>query len=159
MKYYTDLTKNYEGDEQVGRGSYRSPVQLDEEINFNINGQPVFAENLKQDVVKLQYLHDTFGEMSVMPYESVLSKGLDSVTDENNLIGTFHTKSVLGMSSYLGCKILNRVSDLEVVYKRNVIADTTTLFKRYSEAVTIQLYAEVQKQLKFDKNGVTVSYL
>ena len=159
LKYYNNLNLNFEANEQIGRGAYRSPVQLDEEINFNINNVPVWSQNLKNDVVKLQMLEDTYGELSFMPYEAVLSKGLDSITDENNLIGTFHSNQMLGMSSYLGCKVLKRCNDLEIVYKRNVIADTTANVKRYSEAINVQLYAEVQKIMKFDKNGITVSYL
>lgn len=163
MKAYTDVTKSFDNHAIQGRGPYNSPVMTDETVNFKINGQPIFDQPLDNDMIKLAMTTDTYGSLNVMPYESVISNGLASPKNggqPKNDVASPADTNLIGNSSYLGVKILDRIQDFEVSYQRKCHENTTTnALKRYSDGITLHFYAEVQKMMKFGAGSFSVAYL
>lgn len=154
VKTFQDPTLIVDGSNTVnGKGFYRSPVQHLEHINFKINGVPVFDEPLAQEESRQAITAQAWGKLNVLPYESSLSVGLDIPTTQKHFIGTSKDTDVTtGMASYCGCRIDNVVQDFELEYKRTCPTDSAT-FKRYSAALTLNVFGETTKQMVFGKNG------
>lgn len=163
MKAYTDVAKNFVSNNIQGRGPYSSPAMTDESVNFKINGQTIFDQPLDNDMIKLAMTTDTYGPLNVMPYESVLSNGLaspETAGQPGNEVASPADTNLIGNSSYLGVKIMDRIQDFEVSYQRKCHANTTTsTLKRYSDGITLHFYAEVQKMMKFGAGSFSVAYL
>ena len=162
LKSYTDKVKRYAGNTPQGQGNYSSPVQIDEKINFLINGRPVFDDTLEAPNVKLMVTEDAFGPLNLVPYEAQVSAGLDvNQTEANNANreGTPGTTALIGFFSPVGFKVLSRVRDIEIQYERRIYADANAVLKKYADGLDLHLYSEVQRVLKFGPSGPVVTYL
>jgi hypothetical protein len=110
-------------------------------------------------MVKLAITSDAYGPLNLMPYEPSISVGLDTPQAVAvNIVGTPHTDFV-GMASYVGVKLQQRIQDYEVSYTRDCFRDTTGHFKRYTEGLTLHFYAEVQKVVKFSGGDFSIEYV
>lgn len=141
------------GTNAYGKGYYRSPVQHLEQINLKINGRPIFDEPLSQEETRQAITAQAWGKLNIQPYESSLSVGVDNLAAKVQHIGVSTDEAnVTGMASYLGCRIDNVVQDFEIEYKRVCIADNQAI-KRYNEALVLNVFGEVTKQMVFGKDG------
>mgnify|MGYP003651763753 FL=1 len=162
LKSYTDKVKRYAGNTPQGQGNYSSPVQIDEKINFLINGRPVFDDTIEAPNVKLMVTEDAFGPLNLVPYEAQVSAGLDvNQTEANNANreGTPGATALIGFFSPVGFKVLSRVRDIEIQYERRIYADANGVLKKYADGLDLHLYSEVQRVLKFGPSGPVVTYL
>ena len=136
-----------------GKGFFRSPVQYLEAVNIKVNGSPLFDENLKEEAVRQKMCANTWGALNTAPYETMLSNGLSHPAAQANFIGIPQDENLIGMASYLGARVEDRISDLEMHYERVKPSDNTAAIKKYAEHLTINVFAEVQKQIVLGKNG------
>ena len=154
VKNFQDTAKSVTGATVHGKGFYRSPVQYLEHINFKINGRPIFDEPLTQEETRQAITAQAWGKLNITPYESSLSVGLDSPQEYKHFIGISNDSNTsTGMASYCGCRIDNVVQDFELEYKRSCPNDTSADLKRYSEALTLNVFGETTKQMIFGKQG------
>ena len=92
--------------------------------------------------------------------------GSDNPTDGFvNHIGCSNDRSnVTGMGSYFGCRLEQKIEDLEFDVQRQKPQDSTAaapaaLGRRYEQHLIYNVYAEVAKQFIVDKDGFSVRYL
>lgn len=160
FKNYTDLSIAQNGNNIRGKGFFRSPVMYLEKINFKVNGVPVFDQPVDREEVRQVITSQAWGPLNTKPYETKLSVGLDNPIDaQANFLGipSDHADSV-GMASYFGCELSNKVKDFEVEYERRCPEDDQDP-KNYSQELTFNVFAEVTKQLIFGKDGFMIRYL
>lgn len=153
IKNFQNVAHANDGTNAYGKGYYRSPVQHLEQINLKINGRPIFDEPLSQEETRQAITAQAWGKLNIQPYESSISVGVDNPETKAQFIGISSDETnVTGMASYLGCRIDNVVQDFEIEYKRTCPTDNATI-KRYSEALVLNVFGEVTKQLVFGKDG------
>lgn len=153
IKNFQNVAHANDGGSAYGKGYYRSPVQHLEQINFKINGRPVFDEPLTEEETRQAITAQAWGKLNIQPYESSISVGVDNPGAKAQFIGISNDEAnVTGMASYLGCRIDNVVQDFEIEYKRTCPTDSA-LIKRYSEPLVLNVFGEVTKQMVFGKNG------
>lgn len=153
IKNFQNVAHANNGTDAYGKGYYRSPVQHLEQINLKINGRPIFDEPLSQEETRQAITAQAWGKLNIQPYESSLSVGVDNPATKLQHIGVSTDEAnVTGMASYLGCRIDNVVQDFEIEYKRVCIADNLSI-QRYNEALVLNVFGEVTKQMVFGKDG------
>ena len=167
MKQYVDTTTAYFNDasnNNLGLGVYQSNVMDNEQINFTINGKPIFERPVFSDEHRAYLCAKSWGFNNVLPYETKLSDGLDNSRRFNtvaqvNSIGSPSDDFRVGSRSYMGFKLMDRINSLQMRYQRSVPTDTNPVMPMYNQSLRLMLWAQVNKQLIIGKEGVLVRYL
>lgn len=167
MKQYVDTTGAYFNDgghNNLGLGVYQSSVMDEEQMNFTINGKPVFERPVSSDEHRAYLCAKSWGFNNVLPYEIKLSDGLDNsrrfgTVAQVNKIGSPADAFRVGSRSYMGFKLMDRITDLQMRYQRNIPTDTDPVLQKYGVSLRLMLWAEVNKQLIIGKEGVLIRYL
>ena len=161
MKSYNVLSKaNDTGSNSIiGKGFYRSPVQFNEKVNILVNGEQLYETKANDQSINDQRTAHSWGSLNVNVNENLFSNGLANPVDGLlNKVAVASDQNLLGMASYLGCKIQNKIEDLRIEYDRSCPSDNQA-FKRYSEGLDVHVFGEVQKQMIFGKNSFVSRYL
>ena len=156
-----------------GYGNFISRVQHREKIQFQINGSNLLVgEGLTSPAMRADLHDECWGSLNVAPYGIYQSVGLDTprttgnaISRGANLVGTSNVGNAMsssnhvGADDYIGVRIEERVSDLQLSFERACLNDVSDNLLESTE-LAIHLYAEVPKQLTLDGQGsYTVSYL
>tara|TARA_R110000744_G_scaffold20278_5_gene53243 strand:- start:1315 stop:2595 length:1281 start_codon:yes stop_codon:yes gene_type:complete len=163
IKEFSDRALSLDGTNVIGDGVLRSPVMINENVNFRVNGQPIFTSPIVYDSTKSQLVQEIFGPINRQPYENEISIGLDNPKNtttavENNFIGIPSNRDQVGMNSLMAVKLNNRVNTFEVEYSRDCYHDTLAK-KIYSAGINLHFFASVGKVIQFSNNSFTVQYL
>lgn len=165
-KSYTDKSKYIiNATSIVGNGDLSSVAQLDEKINFRLNGRGVFSGNgLDTPAKRASAVADAWGDVNIVPYAHQLAMGLNVVGTLNNPKGSAPKaggvieNARIGQGDYVGVDLSDRVSQLIIDYERTGINDTGAI-KNTSAGLDLNIYAEVQRSLMMDgKGGYVVRY-
>ena len=171
---------NNSGNAAIGYGDYASKAQFKEAINFAVNGKNIFSgKGLDNDAYKLMLLADTYGAGAMAPFDNQLCCGLENQNTAvlgaaSILAGTLRTEGKrpleanpdgtansqnqkTGQYSYIGLAVEDRVRDLQIDYERTIVKDAQAQ-KPLSSALTLNVYAEVRKQIQVMGDKFLVSY-
>ena len=173
MKHLFPISKNYTGTVPNAFGTYSSYVQNLEEVNFNLNGKPVFPNSggLKDSGEKSMVLHDTWGPVNIIPYGNQSGTGSFLGRDTNIPVGepanygvpqipnvaAARISTKVGAQDYIGLSLADHVNNLELEFSRTTVVDNRTI-KPQNESLQIRMFAEVRKQLVVSNGKILVSY-
>jgi len=129
-----------------------SPAMLDEVHQWRINGSNLYPYAISNYNETLALTNDVWG-VSTQPLGAFPYIGVDKpVPQESDIIVSHYplAEELLGETSYICANFYGqRINELQFTYER--FAEGTD--RRYGEAMTLLVYAEVQKVIVPSKNG------
>jgi len=167
----TDNTDIVNNNESVGEANNSSLANMNEKIQFRVNGADLFPEGGLGDDKTMDILAvtaDAWGEYSMTPYGNEYGKGPGAY--DANVANWSLSKSIrssfLQNRAYIGAKIETFCSDFSVIYTRSTVADEVNAGATHlgnssytNLAQNAHLYYGVIKQLVVKDNSYAVRYM
>ena len=128
-----------------GLGMYSSQACFRQNIQYRVNGRNVLpALETSGNNRRLAMIVDNFGDC----FSYIGSNQYGA----NNSAELDDGRDLLGQLDYMGCYIGEYVHDLQIIYSRTGLEDTTPK-KPTTEQLTVHCYGETRKQLQLQPNG------
>lgn len=141
-------------------GTMGSPSMLDETHQWRINGSNLYSQPISQYNEALALTNDVWGVCDQPLGGCPFTGNYIPVGTVATLIGLHYpdAKSLMGETSYISGNFHGeRIRELQLTYGRRGITGADT---KYNEAITLLIYAEVQRVIVPSKTGgYIVSYL
>ena len=140
------------GADRVVKHNDCSASMHDERWNLRVNnanlftGRGVFSENRKLDT-----LADAWGPINILQ-----STQYDGLHQANNLLTGSNAENLRGRVSYGGCKVGQRINDLQIQYSRT--GSTIPKDSMGTSEFTLACWAEVGKVVNVSHGRVNVAY-
>lgn len=173
LKTYTDKSKNLlisnaAGNVVRGVGDYASHAMHKEKVQIVLNGRQIFTGAGLEGPAQIADVYaDTWGDYLIMPFQNVENVGLDSIgiAAPSNTFGvqgkqreTAGQAVRVGQHSWIGARLEDRVSNLQLKYERAVSVDSHTL-NPTGAGLDIHIYAEIPKQFVLSGGKYKINYL
>jgi len=178
-KNATDLsTLHFPGNQEkliYGRGYASSFSGFKESLQVRSSGANLFTgDGIANTGWQQMLLSETWGVVTIAPFGGVGGVGSNTIGEPTNLHNvngapiplSFNTSDaatdlspVVGQYSYYGFSVEDMVKQLQFTYNRTAVKDTTPGPKYTSQAMDINVYGEVRKQLVLGKGGYEVKYM
>lgn len=167
----TDTTDIVNNNESIGEANNSSLANMNEKIQFRVNGADLFAEGGLGDDKTMDILSvtsDAWGEYCMTPYANEYGKGPGAYdANVNNWsISSSIRSTFLQNRAYIGAKIETFCSDFSVIYTRSTLADEANAVATHRGngsytglAQNAHLYYGVIKQLVIKDGSYAVRYM
>jgi len=135
----------------LGLGMYSSQACFRQSLQYRVNGRNLLpALDTKGNNRRLAMIVDNFGDC--FSYIGSNQYGSDNTLELND------ARNLLGQLDYMGTYIGEYINDLQLIYQRTGLEDTT-LKRPTTEQLTVHCYGETRKIITINRGGTyRISY-